>query len=440
MTVIGHNFPKTRRARKEELARIKMNNPISTKKVPGKGTRPVYRIPLEYLSYNPYNTRFLAQAKTLERRFGQELSDEISEHIIEIEKFIWKEKKDRNESTIDSLIKHGQLEAGVVTADGIILAGNRRFRLLNEIVRNPDTYKSKRTGTDGLEYFEAVILDDEALSKKEIVKYESFYQFGVEDKVEYNPIQKYIAAKDQKDLGFSDQEIADNFITLSKGKSNEVVKWLTVFEIMSDYLDYIKESGIYTALEGREEAFLNLNSLLKSYRARGSRAGSVPWPYDENDLIALKVVFFDYIRLNIPTHDFRIFKDIFSDQTQWRTFESNVNEIVADERNQLKSFDDYRKENPDVDETTISIIRQNDYKENVEKGLNRLYGVENARIKSIEAQEKPMEILNAIKQKLSKLEEDMNNNPDKEIFETEEFYGAVNEIRKRIGRIKQQVD
>jgi len=440
MAIIGENFPMTRQARKEELTRIKTGEHVSTKKVPGKGMRPVYRIPLEYLSYNPYNTRFLSQAKTLERRFGQELSDENPNHIAEIEKFIWNEKIDSNKSTIDSLIKHGQLEAGVVTADGIILAGNRRFRLLNEIIRYPDKYSNQRTGIVGLDCFEAVILDDEALSKKEIIKYESFYQFGIEDKVEYNPIQKYVAAKDQKDLGFTEQEIADNFITISKGKSKEVEKWLTVFELMNEYLDYIEESGIYTALEGREEAFLNLNTLLKSYRPGGSKSGRVWWTYDEHDLSALKLVFFDYIRLNIPTHDFRIFKDIFSDESQWKNFERNVSDIVSDENNKVKSFDEYRNNNPDEDEITISRIRQNDYRENVKEGLNRLYGIENARIKSIEAQERPLDILNSIKQKLTKLEEAMENNPDAEIFMTEEFYEAVNEVRKRIGKIKQEID
>ena len=438
MANIGENFPMTRKARKEKLSEVKEGLSVGSAKVPGKGQKEVYRIPLNYLSYNPYNTRFLAQAKTLERRFGQELSDENAEHVREIEKFIWEEKKDRNKNTIDSLIKDGQLQSGVVTADGIVLAGNRRFRLLNEIVRHPDKYTTPRTGIVGLDCFEAVILDEEKLSKKEIVKYESFYQFGVEEKVEYNPIQKYIAAQDQKDLGFTEQEIANNFITLTEGKKKTVEKWLSVFEIMLEYLEYIEEEGIFTALEGREEAFLQLSTLLKSYDGSGGRR--VFWAFDDNDISALKLIFFDFIRLNTPTHDFRIFKDIFSEEQTWKTFENGVREIVEDDRNRFKSFDEYRNDNPNDDEANISKIRQNDYIDTVGKSLNRLYGVENARIKSQEAQEKPIEILNSIKQKLSKLEEDMSNNPNKDTFETEEFFEAVKDILKRIGRIKQQID
>jgi len=438
MTKVGQNFPMTRKARKEKLAQIKKGEPISMAKVPGKETRPVYKIPLGYLSYNPYNTRFLAQAKTLANRFGKPLSDEDPEHLKAIEKFIWEEKKDKNRSTIDSLIRDGQLQPGVVTADGIVLAGNRRFRLLNEITRNPDEYQSLKISITGLDYFEAVILDEEQLDKKKIIEYESFYQFGIEDKVEYNPIQKYIAANDQKKAGFENVEIAMHFMSITKGKEPEVKKWLEVFDYMDEYLKYIEEKEIYTALDGREEAFLRLHSLIKGYRY--GKSGNKIWAYSDFDLDDLKIVFFDYIRLNIPTHDFRIFKEIFSDEEHWKNFKKKENSIVNDENNKVALFDDYRVEYPDEDESEISIIRQNDYKSKVEKGLNRLYGIENGRIQSEKAQEFPLDVLKAIQQKLSKLEADMINNWNNETYESNEFIDVIRDIQKRVGRIKQKVD
>ena len=86
-------FPLSRAMRKKELEAIQAGGSINSMKIPGEGMMKVYKIPLNYLSYNPYNTRFLAQAKTLERRFGTNLSDENPEHVKEIEKFIWEEKK-----------------------------------------------------------------------------------------------------------------------------------------------------------------------------------------------------------------------------------------------------------------------------------------------------------------------------------------------------------
>ena len=193
MPVINKDFPLSAAARKEHLNEIKNGTPISTVKVPGHGSLPVYKIPLQYLSYNPYNTRFLSQAKTWQKRLGRRLSNEQPEDVRKIEEFLWSYKKEKNESTINSLIREGQLQPGVVTVDGLILAGNRRFRLLNEIDRNPEKYHKNNANTDGLKFFEAAILDT-VLSEKEIVRYESFYQYGAEDKVDYDPIQKYIAA------------------------------------------------------------------------------------------------------------------------------------------------------------------------------------------------------------------------------------------------------
>jgi hypothetical protein len=438
MAKIGENYPITRAARKSYLDEIKKGKSIGSSKVPGKGMMDVYRIPLQYLSYNSYNTRFLAQAKTLERRFGCKLSDENPEHIKAIEKFIWEEKKTQNESTINSMIKYGQLQPGVVTADGIILAGNRRYRLLNEISRNPDKYESSKNGIAELDYFEAVILDREKLSEKEIIYYESFYQFEIEEKVEYNPIQKYLASHEQKEMGFTENQIANHFMSITKGEDKVVKLWLEVYDYMEEYLKHIEEEGIYTALEGREEAFLSLRTTIKGFTK--GKAGTNIWAFKNFDLDDLKIIFFDYIRLNAPTHDFRLFKDIFSDETHWKKFSDSESKIIGDENNRIESFDIYRKTYPDDDETTISKVRQGDYKDKVEVGLNKLYGHEKARIINEKTQEFPIDILKLIQQKLSKLESDMSSNRRNETYESDEFIDAICDIQKRVGRIKQKVD
>ena len=440
MATIGNVFPQTRAARKSRLNEIKEGQSVSTKKVPGKGLMHVYRIPLQHLSYNPYNTRFLAQAKTLEKRFGCKLNDENPEHIRAIEKLIWEEKKDKNESTISSLIKDKQLEPGVVTADGVVLAGNRRFRLLNEINRNRDSYQTNKVSIAELDCFEAVILDDEQLDELKIIKYESFYQFGIEDKVEYNPIQKYIAAHHQHSLGFSNKEIATNFMSITENKESKVKEWLEVYGYMEEYLGYIGEEGIYTSLEGREEAFLQLRSQLKGLTS--GKTGSDIWAYDVDfDLAELKMVFFDYIRLKkFPTHDFRLFRTIFSDEEQWKNFRDNEKKIVEDEKNTVESFEEYRRKYPEADESYVSETRKNDYTENVETGLQRIHQLEKVKIETEKAEKLPLEILKTIQKELNKLESDMTSSWDKEAYDSDEFLAVIRDIQKRVGRIKQKVD
>ncbi|MBR6245056.1 hypothetical protein IKR20_05740 [bacterium] len=433
MPTINNNFPLSAEARKEHLKEIiKDSSPISSVKVPGYGPLQVYRIPLQYLSYNPYNTRFLSQAKTWQRRLGRKLSNERPEDVEKIEQFLWEYKKEKNDSTIKSLIKEGQLQPGVVTIDGLILAGNRRFRLLHEIARHPEKYGTYA----GLQVFEAAIID-RVLEDRDIVKYESFYQYGAEDKVDYDPIQKYIAAQEQQGFGFSLSEIAANFAALTNGNIKTVQLWLDVYGLMAEYLEYIGEPEIYTALTGQEESFLNLLSTLTSLK--GGRTRNESWDYNDFDIADLKLRYFDYIRMGLSTHRFRIFKDVFLAQNRWDAFNASVQEIVNNASEEIPSLDEYRSNHPEETEERISDIRKNDYKEKTEDTLNQLYGAENAFLVSKAEEATPYKIAQQAYQKLEKLANLLENGTDR-ITDIDELLEKVRNIQKITGRIKMKLD
>ena len=437
MPVINRDFPLSAEARKAHLkAILEDSKPISSVKVPGHGSQNVYRIPLQFLSYNPYNTRFLSQAKTWQKRLGRRLSNENPQDVEKIEEFLWSYKKDKNENTINSLIKEGQLQPGVVTIDGLILAGNRRFRLLNEIDRNPDKYNTQHANIEGLKCFEAAILGT-VLTEKEIVRYESFYQYGAEDKVDYDPIQKYIAAHDQKDYGFELSEIAANFAALTNGDIKIVQRWLDVYALMAEYLEYIGEPEIYTALFGNEESFLNLLDTKKSLE-RG-RTKNESWDYDDMDIADLQLRYFDYIRVGKSTHDFRIFKKIFLNKSRWKDFNKSVDETVGKASEEIFSIDEYRSKYPDETEDTISEIRNNDFREKAEKPLNQLYGTENAYLVSKADEETPYKTAQQAYQKLEKLSTFLDLDLDR-ISDLDKLLDKVREIQKLVGKIKMKID
>lgn len=452
-TIIGENFPKSRQARKDQLIKIKAGPHISTAKIPGKGICNVYKIPLEYLSYNTYNTRIIAEVKTLEKRFGCKLSDETPLHVKAIEKIIWQQKTDQNETTINSLIKEGQLLPGVVTNNGIILAGNRRFRLLNEINRNSGKYINPRQNIEGLQYFEAVILDKD-LTEKEIITYESFYQYGNDDKVDYDPIQKYLAANYQSSIGFKPEEIAQNFSTLTKGGKKEIVNdWLKIFDLMKEYLNHFGEDEIFTSLTSKEEAFINLYKTLKSFTS--GRRVKLMWSFDDNDLTDLKLRYFDYIRMGIETHGVRIFSDLFFKESRWKKFNNSVKSIVESKENEIDSFENYRRNYPNDDETTIAKIRINDYKEKFETDLTKIYKIEEKSINDEKIEEGPNVLLRIISDSLDKLESivkstaflNLNNLPSNDpkrgiytIIKSTEFVNSIRDLQSRIGRMKQDLD
>ena len=67
---------------------------------------------------------------------------------------------------------------------------------------------------DRCKFFKAVILPESA-TKKDILQLETSFQMGEDEKVDYNPIEKYLKCKDLEDAGFTRDEIA-SFMGINK--------------------------------------------------------------------------------------------------------------------------------------------------------------------------------------------------------------------------------
>jgi hypothetical protein len=389
-----------------------------------------YRIPLEYLIYNSHNKRFATRAKTLEKRLG-ELDSENAEHVEYIEKFLWEYKKEKNEATIQSLIDNGQLEAGVVTIDGIILAGNRRFRLLNEVRRNPGSYHAD---LDKCGYFEAAIIKRK-LEKRQILKFESFFQYGRDEKVDYGPIEKYLAVYEQQDEGFSIGEIYKNFQAIAKDEK-QIREWLDTFTLMNEYLKHIKEPGIYTALESREEHFLSLNGQLRQLTRRASSTTRNMWAYDEGDVAEYQMVAFDYIRRYVTVEIFRKLFKTFQDEKVWREFFVRHKEVMGGI--DIDSLDDYRSTKPTVTEEDLSQTRNNDFVAAVKKDFDHALRMQVSIQADDEAGKRPIDILKKILVQIEKFKESLKNTPDD--FDKDEIVETLVDIQKSAGHLKQELD
>ena len=120
---------------------------------------------------------------------------------------------------MDSLLKNGQQRYGIVTSDGIIVDGNRRAMLLNRLFHQHDEMGLSYTQVEHCRYFLAIILPDDA-EEKDIQQLETIYQMGEDDKLDYNPIEKYLKCKELKRLGFSDEDIA-GFMSEKPGQIKE---------------------------------------------------------------------------------------------------------------------------------------------------------------------------------------------------------------------------
>lgn len=282
----------------------------------------VFKIPLEYLVYNKYNGRILSRTQSLEKQ-NYVIDVESAEGKARIEDLLWKSNEQRNDSTLKSIRDYGQQKVGIITKDGIIIDGNRRAMLLN---------RGKK-----YDYFKAVVLDVTLEENPlEIEKLETTYQMGEDEKVGYNATEKYIKSKllykklTQKiyssniDKHTPDKTAIDKISKWMGQDSSEVIKYLNTMEIMDDYLQYLDYDGMYTQLDKREDQFLNLTKWLDNFYDEKSRRAFDG--YKNSDVDDLKLIAFDYIRIQYEGKEFRKIADgnkenhFFGDKEIWKNF------------------------------------------------------------------------------------------------------------------------
>lgn len=145
---------------------------------------PVYRIAVDELYYNNQNDRIASQiSEYMENndleRFEVDY-DNLENYNNIVGEFIKASNMPAFMKTKNNIERFSQLEAGVVTKDGRIIDGNRRFTCLRELAKNDSQFG----------YFNAIILDDEKLTPKEIKTLELEIQHGQEEKVGYDIIDR----------------------------------------------------------------------------------------------------------------------------------------------------------------------------------------------------------------------------------------------------------
>ena len=200
--------------------------------------KPVYRIRLQDLYYNADNGRIATWISGYESEPNHKPLEGMSREEFNklVEGFIIKSESDTTlKKTKENIEKIGQIRPGVILADGRILSGNRRFTCLRLLYQ--------KSCAEKFAYFECFILpvpknDDD---KQYIKTIERTTQFGVNEKQDYNPIEKlvdiYKILVDPKTKLWSEAEYAKKFNT----KPADVKTMVNCAKIMVEYLEYIKK-------------------------------------------------------------------------------------------------------------------------------------------------------------------------------------------------------
>ncbi|MHB8070598.1 MAG: hypothetical protein ACYDHF_01400 [Candidatus Cryosericum sp.] len=181
---------------------------------------------------------------------------------------------------------------------------------------------------------------------------------GEDDKLAYNPIEKYLKCSELQHQGFSIKDIAD-FMGEQTGK---VKQYLSILKLMDDYLDTYGYQGIYTRLERTEGPFVDLDRYLEAYKNNKTKAANaVKWSYDDSDISDLKQVCFDYIRSRYEDKEFREIARpgtdgcIFTYKELWKSFlEEHRTQVPKDK----STTDELRKLHPE--EPVNQLLRNRD--------------------------------------------------------------------------------
>lgn len=385
----------------ERLTEIRAKPRYNDMEVMYGGTRrklPVHEIPLDALIYNKYNGRIASMVKSFERQH-YELDAAKPEDKKVIENFLWRSNENRNKHTKEDLRERQQLRYGIVTRDGVIIDGNRRAFLLGQIA----TERHEGPGN-----FLAVILDDTLEGNpREIMRLETTYQMGEDEKLGYNAIEKYLRCKDLKDEEFDIEEIGK----MMSEDPDRIEDWLRIMELMDSYLSTLGYEGIYTRLDDTEGLFVDLDGYLHTYKKKGGTK-LANWAYKPKDVSELQTIFFDLIRARFSGEGkkYRLLgraskKDsIFCNEPIWKDFRDFHFESLDPITQSEKPVDQLRKENPDKDLDELLRQRDSDWADLVAPKILENFGKSERRLEDYNSKSAPLELLNRALKTLQTIE------------------------------------
>lgn len=210
----------------------------------------VYKIPIDILVYNPSNGRMFMEAKRFENQENITLEalkeQDPKRYNDEVENLIWSTNEERNLATKRDMQKYGQLEPGVVLDDGTVIDGNRRFTCLRRLHHEfPDD--------DRFSYFLAALIkvDGVEITHALLKEYELKVQFGVDEKVGYNVINKnmsiYWLIEKNNDGSFDYTKVAE--LLGNNTTAGDVSKICKTCKLVDEFLEYINQPGEYQIAE-----------------------------------------------------------------------------------------------------------------------------------------------------------------------------------------------
>lgn len=189
-------------------------------------SKKIYSIPLDQLKFNLKNGRIASYITEY-----QETNEELPENYNDIiEEFIVQSHLSSFRKTKENIKRIGQIEPAVALSDGTIVDGNRRFSALRQLAR-------EGAGSQ-FGYINAIILEQDSFTSKEIKTFELNLQHGREERVDYNPIE-YLIDIYRDLLAYNSEFTPEEYARETNKTVHSVKKDMRIAKLLVEYLDFI---------------------------------------------------------------------------------------------------------------------------------------------------------------------------------------------------------
>lgn len=250
---------------------------------------PVYRLPLNMTFYNIKNGRFAAEYMDLVKKEGRELDTTCPQDSKKIQNMLIDLDPKQSQILEMDIRYNGQKAPGIITHNGFVINGNRRRSVLEKLVSE---------GMSDFDFIEVSKLPSN-VSSKDLWKIEAGIQLSRNVQLDYGPINELLKFKEGIDAGLSPREIA---ASLYGGfKTVDIENKLVEFRLISEYLHFIGEPGMFNKAKRIHEHFIDLRKILTKFED----TDTLP-----QELVNAKRVGFQLIHDGVQAREFRKMKDI----------------------------------------------------------------------------------------------------------------------------------
>lgn len=372
---------------------------------------PVYKIRLDKLYYNDQNDRiatWVSQYKT-EKNVDEINMENLDEYNAIIHNFVTESNREALRKTQTNMELIGQNVPGVVLQDGRIIDGNRRFTCLRNI--------EEKTGQT--QYFEAVILDHNIKNnKKQIKMLELMLQHGIDEKIDYNPIDRLVGV--YNDVIETGLLTAKEYAMGIGVKESEVVQEIEKAKLMVEFLEFINAPKQFHLARHFNivDPLKELNTMLKRIN-------------DEDKKEDLKYSVFSQFLISPEGDATRYMRKIKKIASNDRFLEGYLDEQV----DLVEKVCDILEAHPEVKENEIAKIRSDEdlkrnFYQSTEKHLNKVNS-DATRNQPIKLVEKAFDNLELI---------DLNILNKLSVLQVEEFSNNVKDLKEKINNLEKALE